>query len=230
MRRNILARVGVLVSMNPPESFQPAFDPGRDSPKSRRTRKRILDAALKLFAEAGYDGATNARIADAANLTRGAMLYHFPSREALVEAAAAHIQRERTDIFQRAAAARPPGTDATDYAIDAYWRLLREPAFIAFSELECAARIDPWLAQVLAPAQAAFDRAQMGDGLNALLQAGAGARYQASRDLARFLLEGLSRAHLADDADGRTERMLTLAKRIAHILNRKGAVEDLWPE
>ena len=32
----------------------------RDTPKSRRTRRRILDAAMKLFAQAGYHAATNA--------------------------------------------------------------------------------------------------------------------------------------------------------------------------
>ena len=59
----------------------------KDTPKSRRTRARILAAATRLFAEIGYHAATNAMIADAAGLTRGAMLYHFPSREDLVGAA-----------------------------------------------------------------------------------------------------------------------------------------------
>jgi AcrR family transcriptional regulator len=201
-----------------------------DSPKSLRTRARILDAALRLFAEAGYAGATNARIAEAARLTRGAMLYHFPTREALVEAAVAHIQRVRTELFQRAAAAKPPEADASDYAIDAYWGLLREPAFVAFRELEAAARGEPWLAETIRPAQDAFDRAQMGAAMAPLVQAGAGARFQASRDLARFVLEGLAQGALADDADGRTARLIEVVKRATHALNRKGAVQDLWPE
>lgn len=201
-----------------------------DSPKSRRTRARILDAALTLFAALGYAGATNARIAEAAHLTRGAMLYHFPSREALAEAAVAHIQRVRTELFQRAAAERPADADASDYAIDSYWRLLREPAFRAFAELEAAAHADTWLAEAIRPAQEAFDRAQMGAAMAPLLQAGAGPRFQASRDLARFLLEGLSRATLADAADARTARLIEVVKRATHALNRKGVVQDLWPE
>jgi AcrR family transcriptional regulator len=67
----------------------------KDTPKSQRTRTRILDCALSLFARIGYATATNARIAQEARLTRGAMLYHFPTREALVEAAVAHIQARR---------------------------------------------------------------------------------------------------------------------------------------
>ena len=47
---------------------------------------------MRLFAEIGYHTATNAVIADAAGLTRGAMLYHFATREELVEAAIAFIE------------------------------------------------------------------------------------------------------------------------------------------
>ena len=35
---------------------------------------------------------------------------------------------------------------------------------------------------------------------------------------------------LSYDADGRSERLLTVVKRAAHILNRKGLSQDLWPE
>jgi AcrR family transcriptional regulator len=201
-----------------------------DTRKSRRTRARILDAAMRLFAEIGYQRATNGEIADAAGLTRGAMLYHFPAREALVEAAVGHIQEARAAAFARAAKEPHDGIDAIEHAIDAYWRLLRSPPFVAFAELECVARTDPWLESVLRPAREAFDRGDFGDGLSALFQAGAAPRFQASRDLARFALEGLSRADLAYDGDGRRARLLQVLKRAAHMLNRKGDVIDLWPE
>lgn len=208
----------------------PPFRTRADSPKSLRTRARILDAALRLFAEAGYAGATNARIAEAADLTRGAMLYHFPSREDLVEATIAHVQHRRTELFNRVAHDKPADADAADYAIDSYWRLLQTPAFRAFAELEAAAKSDVWLAEAIRPAQEAFDRAQLGHDAEHLVQAGGGARLQASRDLARFLLEGLSRAVLADDGDGRTARLIEVVKRATHALNRKGPPQDLWPE
>src|SRR3954453_9501865 len=92
--------------------------PAADSPKSLRTRARILDAALRLFVEIGYAAATNARIAEAAGLTRGAMLYHFPDRDALIEAAVPFIHAARTRLLQAAADAAPAGADRIDYAID----------------------------------------------------------------------------------------------------------------
>src|SRR6201999_4318029 len=162
-------------------------DRARATPKSQRTRARILDAAMRLFAEVGYHAATNGMIADAAKLTRGAMLYHFATREELVEAAVEHIEIERARLFEAAArASTAPGQDASEAAIDAYWALLHEPAFVAFAELEAAARTAPMLRPRLAAAQAAFDRAQVGGGFGAMVQAGADPRFQTSRDLGRF--------------------------------------------
>jgi len=199
------------------------------TPKSLRTRARILDAAMRLFAQVGYHASNNAMIAEAAKLTRGAMLYHFATREELVEAAITHIELERARLFEQAAIAAP-GLDAAEHAIDAYWALLHETPFVAFAELEAAARTDPMLAKRLAAAQGAFDRAQVGDRFGALAQAGADPRSQASRDLGRFLLEGLAKGAMTYDEAARRERLLAVVKRAVRMLNRKGDVLGLWTE
>ena len=111
----------------------------RDTPKSRRTRARILDEAVKVIASSGYAAATNAAVAEAAGITRGAMLYHFPTREDLLEGVIGYLQLERAELFRRAAEDLPAGADVTEHAIDSYWDLLRHPAFTAFMELETAA-------------------------------------------------------------------------------------------
>jgi AcrR family transcriptional regulator len=201
-----------------------------DSPKSRRTRARILDAAMRLYAEGGYQASGHAQVAEAANLTRGAMLYHFPDRESLMEAVVPHIQAARELLLQAAVDEAPHGADRTDYAIDSYWRLLQQTAFVAFAELERAARTDPLVRRYLAPAQDAFDRAEVGSRRFDLVQGGQSPRLQAGRDLARFMLEGVSRARLAYDSEERIERLLIVVKRAARMLNRKGSVQDLWPE
>jgi AcrR family transcriptional regulator len=204
--------------------------PAKETPKSRRTRARILDATMRLFADVGYHAATNALIAEAANLTRGAMLYHFGSREELVEAAIAHIEVERARLFEQAAALPPAhGVDAAEHAIDSYWALLHELPFVAFAELEAAARTEPMLRERLAAAQSAFDHAQVG-AFNALAQAGEDPRFQTSRDLGRFLLEGMARGAMTYDEPARRERLLAVVKRAVRVLNRKGDVQDLWPE
>ncbi len=204
--------------------------PAKATPKSQRTRARILDAALRLFAEIGYHAATNAVIADAAQLTRGAMLYHFATREELVEAAIAHIELQRARLLEQAAAAPAvAGVDAAEHAIDVYWALLHELPFQAFAELEAAARTDPMLRERLVVARNAFDHAQLGgDRIGAMMQAGNDPRFQTSRDLGRFLLEGMAKGSMTYDEAARRERLLAVIKRAVRMLNRKGDRHDLW--
>ncbi len=212
-----------MTDANPPAT-------AKDTPKSLRTRARILDCAMRLFAEIGYAAATNGRIAEEAKLTRGAMLYHFPTREALVDAAVGHIQAARLALLSAAADQAPPGADVAEHAIDAYWAALHSAPFIAFAELEAAARTDLDVRARIAEAQSEFDHAQVGEPFSRMLSTGAGPRFQTSRDLARFMLEGLARAQLTFEADERIEHLLAVIKRATHILNRKGPPQDLWPE
>jgi len=58
----------------------PAQKRGRSS---RVTREMILQAALREFAEQGYDGATTASIARRVGVTQPLVHYHFGSKEAL---------------------------------------------------------------------------------------------------------------------------------------------------
>ncbi|ATQ44538.1 TetR/AcrR family transcriptional regulator [Caulobacter mirabilis] len=207
-----------------------ALSASRDTPKSRRTRARILDEAVRVIAHQGYAATTNAAVAEAAGITRGAMLYHFPTRESLLEATIGYIQAQRAALFRSATESLPTGGDVTEHAIESYWELLHRDPFVAFAELEAAARTDPMIRDLLAPAQAEFDRAQIGDHFLKMLHAGAGPRFQASRDLARFMLEGMARANVTYDRDERVERLLAVIKRATHMLNRKGGVTDIWPE
>lgn len=204
--------------------------PAKETNKSKRTRTHILDTAMRLFAQVGYDRAGNAAIAEACQLTRGAMLYHFPDRASLVAAAADHIQDLREKHFEREARTLIPGQDAIDGAVDAYWRLLRTEPFLAFIALERAARHDELVAAAIRPAQDAFDQAAMGHLTPSFLLAGFEPRFQAGRDLARFALDGLNRAVLTFESEARINAMLSVVKRALHMLNRKGQIADLWDE
>jgi len=207
----------------------PAPRPAKDTPKSRRTRTRILDHAARLIPEIGYSAANNAVIAEAAGLTRGAMLYHFPTRESLVAGLVEHLSAQSDALFADAARARAPGADVAEHAIDAYWRLLHSPPVIALRELHAAARTDPMVSERLAEANAAFDRAEP-ESVMALFQPGSTPRSQAARDMARFLLEGLANADLTYNSEVRAKRLIEMLKRVVHVLNRKGDVSDIWPD
>ncbi|WP_106396489.1 TetR/AcrR family transcriptional regulator [Actinocorallia populi] len=54
-------------------------------------RDQLIGVTVDLVAERGYAAASLARIAQAAGLTKGAVLYHFASKDAVVAAAHAHV-------------------------------------------------------------------------------------------------------------------------------------------
>ena len=49
----------------------------------RKNRETILDAALEVFSQFGFRGATLDQIAEAAGLSKPNLLYYFPSKEAI---------------------------------------------------------------------------------------------------------------------------------------------------
>ncbi|HWM38024.1 MAG TPA: ScbR family autoregulator-binding transcription factor [Streptomyces sp.] len=49
------------------------------------TRRRILEAAAAVFEKEGYQAATVTEIIDRAGVTKGALYFHFPSKEDLVD-------------------------------------------------------------------------------------------------------------------------------------------------
>ncbi|MFZ5814199.1 MAG: TetR/AcrR family transcriptional regulator [Bacillota bacterium] len=56
-------------------------------------RQEILEAALRIFAEKGYNATTNADIARAAGVTPAALYYYFANKEELFREAVAGIRR-----------------------------------------------------------------------------------------------------------------------------------------
>jgi AcrR family transcriptional regulator len=57
-----------------------------------KTRALILEKALEIFREVGFEAATIRDIAKSANVATGAAYYYFPSKEAIVAAYYDHVQ------------------------------------------------------------------------------------------------------------------------------------------
>ena len=55
-------------------------------PEARPTRERILDVALDLFIEKGYDGTSLREIAEKLGFTKAALYYHFASKDDILMA------------------------------------------------------------------------------------------------------------------------------------------------
>lgn len=62
----------------------------RASQQGRESRLRILDAALRLASERGYDGTTISLVSEETGLPASSIYWHFENKEALLAAAMEH--------------------------------------------------------------------------------------------------------------------------------------------
>ena len=62
--------------------------------KGEQTRQRVLETALRLFRERGFDQTTMRDIAEVTELSLGAAYYYFESKEAIVAAYYEFVQQE----------------------------------------------------------------------------------------------------------------------------------------
>jgi AcrR family transcriptional regulator len=83
------------------------------------TRERILDAALDLFAERGYDKTSLREIADKLGFTKAALYYHFERKEEILLALHLRMHALGRDALERLGA-----IEATEEAVGRWAELL----------------------------------------------------------------------------------------------------------
>lgn len=98
----------------------------RTRPSADPTRERILAAALDLFSERGFDGASTREIAARAGVTQPLLNYHFSSKDELWRAAVDGL----FEVLDRALTARAEGLRGVD-ELTVSRLMVRE--FISFS-------------------------------------------------------------------------------------------------
>ncbi len=69
----------------------------RTQEDAEKTKQMILDAGIKVFAEQGYYHTSMEDIARSANVTRGAVYWHFKSKEDFILAMADSIYTETSE-------------------------------------------------------------------------------------------------------------------------------------
>jgi AcrR family transcriptional regulator len=119
--------------------------------RSIAMRERLLSAALDVIYEMGCQGATTQSIAERAEVSRGALLYHFPAREDLIIAAMEELLED--GIRRIKATADDVKTQKIDLEsfVDFLWELFSGKFFYLSLENVTAARIDKNLRRRLIP-------------------------------------------------------------------------------
>jgi len=147
--------------------FDKPADTGKESwqeQKSAMTRATILEAAIQCFVKDGYKNTTTSRIAEEAGVSRGAMLHHFPSRDAVIKAAVLYLQEKRLEEYKgiiadvHATTGNGVTSAVVKKAIRATWEYFNLPSFFAYHELLAASRTNAELAKIFRSQQKAFER------------------------------------------------------------------------
>lgn len=71
--------------------------------KSKETRDRLLDATRRILVDSGAGHLTLDAVAELAQVSKGGLLYHFPSKSALIEGLAGRLREYTEANLERAA-------------------------------------------------------------------------------------------------------------------------------
>ena len=178
--------------------------------RSRRTRRKLVEAALDCVAELGYLGATMDRVVAKAGVSRGAQGHHFPTKSRLMQAAMTHMLdqliedlRHQTELIRRRKS-DPPAVFR--HLWDKYFSSWQ---FTVTMEFIVAARMDAELRQALRPVTEQFH--QQIDDCFYLLCRGSGhqdARLIMAVNLTMSLLRGMGVQTVLYDRPAYFTRML----------------------
>ncbi len=89
----------------------------------RSTRDRVVDAALKAFGQRGYDVTSLDALAGELGVRKQTILYYFPSKEALLEAAVDQAALELTGALSLASPGPGPAWNRVRAVVRAVFRL-----------------------------------------------------------------------------------------------------------
>ena len=131
----------------------PVRAPRTQQQRRDETRRALLDAAVESLIEVGFARTTTLEVQRRADVSRGALLHHFPSKAELLVAAVAHLAEMRAKELKRLSAELPEGRVRTDAVLDLLWQCFSGTFFQVAMELRTAARTDPELRPVLAAAE-----------------------------------------------------------------------------
>lgn len=133
------------------------------SQRSDTTRALILNAAVECLVADGYERTTTVSVQSRAGVSRGRLLHQFPSRAALLVAAAQHLASAHIAEMEQwitSPDVRPDDDgERCDQATGLLWETFDQPYFWAAMELWNAARTDPNLRSELLVTERQLGRA-----------------------------------------------------------------------
>src|SRR3954470_12869646 len=159
----------------PEAKLDPVRAPRTQQQRREETRGALLDAAVQSLIEVGFARTTTLEVQRRADVSRGALLHHFPSKAELLVAAVDHLAEMRAREMKAFASQLPPeradrgdrpdreaaehgdpapgGDPRTGAVLGLLWQCFSGTFFKVSMELRTAARTDPDLRRVLTAAE-----------------------------------------------------------------------------
>jgi AcrR family transcriptional regulator len=143
-------------------ALEPAGMAGEDDPwqkrKSAQTRVAVLDAAIECLATQGYARTTTQLIAQTANISRGAMMHHYATKQDLIDSVIDYTFFKRMEVFGNEIKRLSDRERVEEQAgIELFWQTLLTREYQAYLELSVAARTDAELRAIFEPKARRFD-------------------------------------------------------------------------
>lgn len=201
----------------------PRVGEGWQAEKSALTRQAILEAAVRCFVEYGYANTTTAMIAEEASVSRGAMMHHFSSRSAVMNAVVGYLHVRRLNEYR----ALMTDIDSPDQkltrnairkSVEQVWTYVNLPSFIAYQELLAAARTDKELSQAVGAVEQDFEREFLKTVRSVFPHWKQVKSLQAAHDLVQFVMQGMGVAYRSSHREQRARRVIeTVTDHLEHI-------------
>jgi AcrR family transcriptional regulator len=181
--------------------------------RSEDTRTRLLEATIESLVAVGYARTSTTEIAERAGVSRGAQVYHYPTKAALVAAAVEHLLQRRYRELQQLFAEQLPRAGGQGAAIDLLWRMFEGPTFAAWLEFVVASRTDPELHAAVVRQSEPFVNS-VGEALRKYLPEAAWNPVLRKPDFVFALLDGLALARILYPDEDRSTRMIASFREI----------------
>jgi AcrR family transcriptional regulator len=136
-----------------PELARVPRAPRTQQQRRDETRRALLDAAIESLIQVGFARTTTLEVQKRADVSRGALLHHFPSKAELLVAAVDHLAEMRARELRLLAGQLPHGRTRTDAVLELIWQCFSGPFYQVSMELRAAARTDAELRPVLIAAE-----------------------------------------------------------------------------
>lgn len=201
---------------------------GWQAEKSAMTRHAILNAAVQCLIDVGYASTTTTLIAESAGVSRGAMMHHFPSRAAVLDATLYYLHEKRMDETRRLVSKVDVSAGVGEQTrikqfVKVAWDYICEPSSTALVEVLVASRSDKELQEVLLPLEKEFDQ-QFASALKEVFPHWHDV--ETANHMVRAMISGLILTKMKIDKEGRANKILQVLADSLGAANFSGKATD----